>query len=243
MTFIETFSGRRFDLLHPEPEAVHLPDIAHSLARTNRFIGHTAHGYSVAEHSLWVWHIIATEFPDNHRLQLHAMLHDAHEAYMGDLSAPLKMACQELLRGQDFADPLRKIAVGVYWAILAHLRIPIPSEHDDSIIKVADLRMRSTERRSPALMPHTNDANWPNEFLPYTELLDGTSGLQPALMLPESLHDDRWPAFCRLPVGVGLQDPPERVTQRHSLPLSEHDLAFLFEQNTLRLLSLVRGTP
>jgi 5'-deoxynucleotidase YfbR-like HD superfamily hydrolase len=51
MTWIQTYSGRQFDIAAPTPEMVDLEDIAHSLAMQCRYNGHCQHFYSVAEHS------------------------------------------------------------------------------------------------------------------------------------------------------------------------------------------------
>lgn len=54
MTWIQTYSGRQFDIAAPTPEMVDLEDIAHSLAMQCRYNGHCQHFYSVAEHSGYV---------------------------------------------------------------------------------------------------------------------------------------------------------------------------------------------
>ena len=79
-------SGRRLDLLDPSPMDIEVEDIAHGLARVARWNGQTVgeHGFSVAQHSL----IVADLVPK--RLRLAALLHDAAEAYMGDMVKPLK---------------------------------------------------------------------------------------------------------------------------------------------------------
>lgn len=58
MTWIQTFSGRRFDIANPKPESVWLEDIAHSLSMQCRYNGHCQHFYSVAEHSTYVAAIV-----------------------------------------------------------------------------------------------------------------------------------------------------------------------------------------
>jgi 5'-deoxynucleotidase YfbR-like HD superfamily hydrolase len=84
MTIIITRSGRQIDLWDPRPEDIHISDIAHSLSMQCRFVGHVSEFYSVAEHSVRVSFAV----PDG--LGLHALLHDASEAYLGDVSTPLK---------------------------------------------------------------------------------------------------------------------------------------------------------
>lgn len=65
--------------------------IAHSLAQINRFTGHARRPYSVAEHSL-LCADIAERMQLPVSLQYACLLHDAHEAYTGDLSSPVKYA-------------------------------------------------------------------------------------------------------------------------------------------------------
>ena len=84
---VETFTGGQFDVFDPAPESVRLGDIAAGLAHTCRFGGHCSRFYSVAEHSLHVSQELSSDRP---RLQLVGLLHDAAEAYIGDIPRPLK---------------------------------------------------------------------------------------------------------------------------------------------------------
>lgn len=84
MTFILTRSGVEFDLRYPTPEMVNLSDIAHALSNIKRFNGHTDVNCSVALHSIILSHAV----PEENAIQ--ALLHDAHEAYIGDISSPVK---------------------------------------------------------------------------------------------------------------------------------------------------------
>lgn len=81
---ILTQCGLEFDLLNPDPDLIEIEDIAHALSHICRFTGHTKHFYSVAQHS----YLCATLVPPEH--QLETLLHDAAEAYIGDVSSPLK---------------------------------------------------------------------------------------------------------------------------------------------------------
>ena len=70
-------------------ERVQALDIASALAKINRFNGHTRRPYSVAEHSLHVVTIMERDFGVEAPLPLLCgLLHDAHEAYIGDLTTP-----------------------------------------------------------------------------------------------------------------------------------------------------------
>jgi hypothetical protein len=78
-------SGEQVSILHPAAATIKLRDIASGLAKTCRFGGQTTHFYSVAQHSVLVAHLAPPY------LRAHALLHDASEAYLGDVIKPLKV--------------------------------------------------------------------------------------------------------------------------------------------------------
>jgi hypothetical protein len=84
MTQIKLFSGTVVDLADPSFDRVTLLDVAHGLAHICRFTGHTRRFYSVAEHSVHASYLVPAT------LAADALLHDAHEALIGDVSSPLK---------------------------------------------------------------------------------------------------------------------------------------------------------
>ena len=79
-----TYTGNMFYSLDPRPEEICLEDIAHGLAHQCRFNGMTSAFYSIAQHSVFVSHLADSEWA------LSGLLHDAAEAYLGDIIAPLK---------------------------------------------------------------------------------------------------------------------------------------------------------
>lgn len=79
-----TASGVRIDLNHPIPEMFNIQDIAGALSNICRFGGHSSAFYSVAQHSV----IVANMAPVH--LKKEALMHDAAEAYLGDVISPLK---------------------------------------------------------------------------------------------------------------------------------------------------------
>ena len=79
----------------PRIDKVAIEDIAHGLAFQCRFNGQTCDFYSVAQHSL----IVADLVPESHRLA--ALLHDAAEAYLGDMVKPLKVLMPEFSGIED----------------------------------------------------------------------------------------------------------------------------------------------
>lgn len=80
---IVTCSGAEVDLRSPDPAALTIADIAFALSHIHRYTGHVG-AYSVAEHSIHV----ARAVPPQWRLE--GLLHDAAEAFVGDVSSPLK---------------------------------------------------------------------------------------------------------------------------------------------------------
>ena len=86
---IHTYSGIAFDPRNPQPAMVRLDDIIHSLSLMNRFNGAALFPYSVAQHSLHVAELLPPE------LRLEGLLHDAAEAYIGDMVSPLKQVMPE----------------------------------------------------------------------------------------------------------------------------------------------------
>lgn len=82
--WMQTFTGQKFYSLDPRPEEVVPEDIAHALGFLCRFGGHSTHFYSVAEHCVLMSYAVE---PKN---ALWALLHDATEAYVGDMVRPLK---------------------------------------------------------------------------------------------------------------------------------------------------------
>jgi len=84
-----TSGGRRFNLLDPCAADVALQDIAHALALTPRFGGHCTEFLSVAQHSILVADLVAVHEPGPLAQQV-ALLHDASEAYLVDMPAPIK---------------------------------------------------------------------------------------------------------------------------------------------------------
>lgn len=93
MTWMQTASGRRFDLADPRAADVDFDtDVPDALARIARFNGHIGGGvYSVAQHSTHAGDIVMGETGDP-VASAYAHLHDAKEAYITDVTTPQKQA-------------------------------------------------------------------------------------------------------------------------------------------------------
>lgn len=82
--WMQTFTGRQFWPMDPRPEEIDIEDIAHALSMMCRYNGHCTDFYSVAEHSV----LISRSLPNEYALW--GLLHDASEAYIGDIVRPAK---------------------------------------------------------------------------------------------------------------------------------------------------------
>ena len=160
--WLQTHSGGAFDLLLPTRDAVRLGDIAHSLARIARFLGHTVGGqiWSVADHSLLVADLVRLQ-PAEHTpsaLLLAALLHDAHEAYLGDVIRPV----QDLIRARAprFLDIWADTVFSVQSVIHAAIGLPtvLPASWIDRI-HAADRAALAIEHRD--VMAPGHDWNEP----------------------------------------------------------------------------------
>jgi hypothetical protein len=130
--------GSYFDFEAPETSAFSIDDIAHGLSQICRFTGQCGAFYSVAEHSIHVSRLV----PPEHALA--GLLHDAAEAFLGDVSKPLKTMMPDY----------RAIEKRVEWAVLARFRVAFMPD----CVKHADRIMLLTEQR--ALM--ANADLWPD---------------------------------------------------------------------------------
>ncbi len=95
MNRIKTFSGKVFDYDNPTPDSICIEDIAHALSNVTRFAGHTKVHYSVAQHSIIVSGFAMAPLPElQAKYCLLGLLHDASEAYLGDVPTPWKKMLQ-----------------------------------------------------------------------------------------------------------------------------------------------------
>lgn len=127
--YIITYSGVKFDLLNPKPEMVLIKDIAHALSNICRFTGHTQQFYSVAQHSVECSRLVTSS---GYRLE--SLLHDAHEAYIGDVATPLKRLLPDYQKVEERV------------ASVVRTRFGLPEE-TSTIVKDVDLRALGLEKR------------------------------------------------------------------------------------------------
>jgi hypothetical protein len=127
----QTYSGRLVHPLNLHCSEVSLEDVAHHLAHINRWTGASKRAITVAEHSVHVSRML----PD--RLRIYGLIHDAAEAYLGDVSTPIKRTClmDGYRRSEKIADE----------SILEAFDLRPLTEPDRLQVKEADRRMLYTE--------------------------------------------------------------------------------------------------
>lgn len=145
-----TFTGGKFWPLDPRIEDVRFEDIAHHLALANRYGGATRTSYSVAEHSVIVSLYVPPEFARE------ALMHDAAEAYIGDMVRPLKHQPEmaEFCRAEDRIMPVIFRAFGV--TSTPESRAAISEVDDRIVIDETDALVANPKRyrdRYPDVLP------------------------------------------------------------------------------------------
>lgn len=159
MSWIQTYSGGKFDFLNPTPESVSVLDIAEALSKQCRYNGHCVPFYSVAEHSVrgaeWMfdernWAVLdsgchrggdcvrtyarSESGLSSQDLAFYFLVHDAVEAYVGDLPAPLKSLVPQFVA----------VEAKVEAVIMGKFGLPVgkPAE-----VHEVDMRMAVTEKQ------------------------------------------------------------------------------------------------
>jgi len=153
---MQTYTGRQFFPLDPRPEEVHIEDIAHHLSQRTRYGGAALEFYSVGQHSVEVSH--ACDEP------LWGLLHDAAEAYVGDMIRPIKHTPEMAA--------FRRIEKRVQAAVCIRYGLAIEEPRS---VKEADGILLATERRDLLAPLAASEEDW----------LHGAESFGP---LPWSLH-------------------------------------------------------
>jgi len=205
MTWVQTSTGRAFDLLNPTPEMVDLKvDVPEALARIPRFNGHIMSGpYSVAQHCVIGADAIMARTRDK-ALAAAFLLHDAHEAYLGDITTPvqeaLAMHLDDLRPGVGGAMHMMmhhakaRIDAAIYAAAGIAWPLPLATRQ---IIKQTDLTMLRTERD---LLLGPSPTPWGPDVEAAPRLRRGVASIKPQPW-PDAAADfvDRLHRYCPMP--------------------------------------------
>ena len=150
MAEIMTYTKKIFDPLSPERDLIDIKDIAHSLSMLCRANGHFPTFYSVAQHSLnCMKEAKARGYGD--RVQLLCLLHDASEAYISDLTRPVKSAMDK------YKEIEKKLEAEIYAKFLGGVteeEYSLMREIDDSMLYHEFLRFMGEKLsdEAPVLM-------------------------------------------------------------------------------------------
>ena len=145
--WVQTASGAAFDLAGQDETQVNIHDIAASLSKLCRFTGATCTFYSVAQHSVVVSDALKRHGP---LVQLLGLMHDAHEAYIGDITRPVAA----LLGSIGSYSVLHDLKAIVQTTIHRKLRLPEkPSNRFLDLIAEADEAALATELRDVMATP------------------------------------------------------------------------------------------
>lgn len=151
MSWCQTYTGQISYPLEPEREQViSIEDIAHALAFQCRYNGHCKHFYSVAEHSVFVARE-AFRRTNSYEIAMKGLLHDATEAYLGDMPRPIKALIPEF----------KKIEAKWHSKIFAYYGL---SEEMPSLIKEIDTQLLYTEALQIMVWPPPQSWYFPDDI-------------------------------------------------------------------------------
>ncbi|MCW3782496.1 hypothetical protein [Defluviimonas salinarum] len=224
--WIATSLGGMWSIEHPAPGDVRIEDVAAGLSRNCRYNGQLkedADFLSVAEHSVAMTKWAVANGVATHREDaLAILLHDASEAFYGDMVTPLKDLLPQFRKYEDKAQAVIMTAFG-----LAPDAVSIRKEE----IKLIDRRIRLDERDAVIEDPARSIGkriSWDKE--PDLASIDvEIAGLNPRAARQAFLECFTWivealplrnPALARLHDGfaAAARRNLERMTSRESIP-------------------------
>lgn len=156
---IETVSGKKINVTSPNASDIALDDIAWALSRIPRFAGHTITEvvYNVAQHSVYVSELVeelmtskedfildddvwtaVLDISDKPQLFIKALMHDAHEAYTGDIPSPIKKI-------PELYETFKIIEARLDHAILSSFQLQELTDDERMVIKYCDKLAQAIE--------------------------------------------------------------------------------------------------
>ena len=153
MRYFKTYTGKTMNPIDATTVEVNIIDIAHHLSNICRFSGATISFYSVAQHSVHVSKLLEMKGFSKY-VQLVGLLHDATEAYLGDVTRLVKNSLPEYKKWEAALDE----------HIMSSLDVPrYEKEEVRAIVKEYDDTMLEYEKKA---LLHGADVSLPNGWLP-----------------------------------------------------------------------------
>jgi len=184
-TWTQTFTGKKFHPYAPQADQIDIHDIAHALGMNVRWNGHIKNFYSVAEHSIHVASLVPP------RARMWALMHDAAEAYIGDLPKPVK----------DFMPEFEHCELNIELAIIEKFNIPIDDEIH-TLVKTADRWMLHQEGKRLLQNPELI-RDWSTSVIPF----NGAKEVEIRCWSPEQAADRFIVNFRKLQALYPVQSP------------------------------------
>lgn len=125
--YITTYTKKHFTPLIPSKEDIDIADIAHALSLTVRANGHFPEFYSVAQHSIHCAEEAMARKADPRKVML-CLLHDASEAYIADVTRPLKE------NFKDYREVEEKLQAAIYEKFIG----AVPDDREREFISMID---------------------------------------------------------------------------------------------------------
>jgi hypothetical protein len=220
--WMQSLDGHAHDLVQPNYNTIDFSEIARTLANINRYNGCTKVPVSVAFHT-----IIATSLVQTDRMKALVLLHDCHEAFIGDITTPCAMAiaqvAAELYMGVGnggAGDCVKRSIVALKGrhdtVIHGHAGVKMPDTAERHYIHEADIRALATERRdflslAPQLWaPEVEAATpspfaWADKWLGPADMADVLLSMFKAYLPALATRSDRFPGgFVKSPNGKGF---------------------------------------
>ena len=154
MHTMNTLFGNTIDFVAHKISKIDIVEIAHSLALINRYNGHTQVPYSVAQHSV----IVSQLVPEAYALE--GLLHDAGEAYIGDIVSPFKHFFPKIL---FLEQDIMKQVIEFF-----HLKT---DRGTWDMVKEIDRRVLLTEMEQELIHKHELKPKWAAEYAPIENLV------------------------------------------------------------------------
>lgn len=149
MSIFITHGNRLINFANPQNSDIHIDDIIHHLSMIPRFGGKLDMHYSVLDHSVYVGMIAKTFMNVDDETGFAALMHDAQEAYLGDLPTPLK----------NLLPDYKKIETAFELAIQEKFKIRITPKIKE-LVKAADLLALKAEKQALFTTPSEYKEHW-----------------------------------------------------------------------------------